>query len=888
MKEAIANRQTKLKLTFVALVFGLGATGCAPKNKNRNYTTPEINIEPRNTDSKLQLSPVAQSDKRFQFNYSGELEAFEIFKTAERMLSISKNSNLSNFETMGHQLITSYYSVPDLVKTVRFTSSNYLDAAIGETIDSLRSETHQGRLMLKRNRSALIDLANASRSEYPWPQTEAVHYLTLAPLIKDFTTWLNSRVAALVQEKIMDLRVAEGFNKKLQQKVSPFQAISHRVLPVLSGTRDLLVFIGALREMITATGLTLDESQKVQLDTLESIEKLARAISSEQDVLRVLIEIWELLPPAERKAAFAGRLAELDSFLEGKKKKTLNCLKQTQCTTFFLSFVKPVILQRIKKYGVQQAKLEISESLLSGARQAVLTMIRSFVADLPRTLALEVGLGMDSLDAFVANIERDIPGFILNSGGKWADAFFGKDHTIFLIETGSAKLEWNGASIAFKKHSPQNSVINTLDLGASMSVQVQSWQTYRDLPDLGRRIIEQINKVLVLGGYKTKSGELYRSYATSLTSEKPLDSRLNLRQVLQIDEPYAVPDRIFLAKGNEKSSVEASHDFSARTQAELLLGFSRLLGYTQDWKINAFDQTLGKIRMADLISEFKALELDQSLFPKDLIYTLVLGNAANILRNLSKDLSPLLLVTQSGEYVPYSKSQGDIFDSTLAAGFIDWRDGKPQAEISLMAVTSWIKALVEFYKATEGVEQTKSEILRTKSGAENKSPLEDLLESRKQVRNLILVAVNFLNSWMRDKNGFFVERFNWREGKVIDSTYPNLLDQVDAMEALLAASQIINPKVPLTVAVETYFSLNRSFFSDELRFYAAQPPVDAKEQKALTAPQVIQVLDVLIKLKEFLPQESQEQLEEILRPWLRETNKFQVGSWLPPRPIERP
>jgi hypothetical protein len=185
--------------------------------------------------------------------------------------------------------------------------------------------------------------------------------------------------------------------------------------------------------------------------------------------------------------------------------------------------------------------------------------------------------------------------------------------------------------------------------------------------------------MLALGGFETPSKKPYPSLAVSIDPALPF-KHFAIRGDISSKVPFAVPDSFTVAQDLTPTiSESAGKNVSVKAQAELLRGLAAMTRYFRDWKKNGFDDSLGAVQVGHLIKDLPAGSVTSGLFPKDSFFALGVANAASILTNMTKRLSPVFLIDITRKTTWANDRSDDSDQPATMAGIVDIVGGKRHA-----------------------------------------------------------------------------------------------------------------------------------------------------------------------------------------------------------------
>lgn len=836
--------------------------GCSPKLKDRDYESPQLGNPPRNADTKLELGTDPFREKPDErWAWLGRMNSSTFFGMIEEIYQFGADQGSPEMIRLGKHLVNRYYNSAGATGTVKFSQSPYISAAIGETQDSSRKDLRDAVVMLQKDQATLEQLIVKSQKEFPWPTKAPLPLRAERDVLKSYIDFLMGKA----EQADIDPRTLGGLKGRVSARLDPIYKVFDSHADQIEKAKNMVEVVAAIKDLADKSGFKFSPEQDSLLNFGDVVGKDIEAIANEQHVLTILINIWERMTPEERDLYFNERAKELNDFLKGANQSRRDCLKNPKCTGLVVGVVRQKVSKKIQEIGLKQVQSELRTACLVNAQQAVVSGFSGFVRQLPTFLIGELKSGIGDFIAFLQGAEKDFVGFIQRAGIRWANQYFGLDQYLATLESDSMELDWNAKDIQVKAIPRGTSgPLLSRTLGSSLAMQISTWNFEAQDPMLGKRILEQLNKLLVMGGHRQKDGSLFPAYTVALFDDKPLESRMDLRMLLKENKAFYIPDRVYLKSEYDRRDDIVDLNVSAQSQSELLRGTSKFLRYLKDWEINSFDKTLGKIKISDLITELHTLDLEKSLFPKDMLYPLALGNAANILTNLTKPSSPMFILSSSGDVKWGDENFGSFSKSAFWAGFVNLNVKKRQMTVWSQDLSRWILALSEFYNAVDGVERSQSSLLRER-GPSGRTALEDILEARTQVKNLVLGLSNFLTARLRDQHGSVISKVELDQLDAPPSLAGTFLDQLLAIEALMAANKVLGASLYTSTFIDAYYALNSRYYKTNLGFYSDLP----SNQVLPSVSTRLRAIRILSNLAPMLPESSEKQLHNLLNPWIQ-------------------
>jgi hypothetical protein len=331
---------------------------------------------------------------------------------------------------------------------------------------------------------------------------------------------------------------------------------------------------------------------------------------------------------------------------------------------------------------------------------------------------------------------------------------------------------------------------------------------------------------------------------------------------------YRLPDKMKMVNSFQAVGDAYEKNFSASAYAEQLKGLSQMINFTADWKKTGFEDSLGKIQAQELTSELENPALARPLFPKEMLFALNLGDAAVLLKNITKKSTPVFLITLNDKTIWADQYQPGGKETAIMAGLVDIKEGQRATTVQGQDVAKFLLAIHEFLKATEGVGRTRSAILLEKD-LYGMTPLQALLEGREELKLLTVALANFISSQMVNDQSVVQPSYSVLKMQTTYDKNFQVEDQAFAIRALFSAWEITGMETYLWSAQEIYFAMNKNAFDSREHFYVNG------DGSPLSFPQKVNTLRALVELKASLPPSSQNQLARMVAPWMSALEELQ-------------
>jgi hypothetical protein len=887
--------------------------GCAPDPTPRQYTQPKVDFGPRSGDPDLGLGASQQSQAAdlSKLEISGDIDSASLMRTSENLLILSKATGRTNLQTFAQKLTDAFYHAPGTSASLSFDKTPYIDAATGETKASSLAIVVQNEKRLDVQSRLVVSLVKGSGQSFPWPNPNKMDSIgdanrTIAQLFTPVHSYVSQLLRLLQTNPKIDEQirgpVVEGIDTQAGSMIAEIEAEIYAVFnePRLSGMIQRLI------TMLNHHEFEVDTASRDLLTRASAVGDKIEVISDAQDVLAVIVDLWRMIPPETRQSSFKAVSPELYDFLSGRSESDLNCLRAFPCINPIIASIKQLkILPEIRSRGIAQLQMQLRDSTRQGVIAEVQVRAARMLPTLPDLVATRIGDEFGKIRGILAAVKSDYPGFVRGIGRRFADKNLGnnKGGLIFGAEAARANVSWSKGAIDIRALGSAGKIeTSAAVIGTSLSLAAARWtQTPMNGAKAAGDMISQINKLLAVGGYTTGSGKLFNSLSLA-TNPDENGKHLNLRTFLSEPTGFAMPDSLLVTPDFDLLQ-NPEMKVNARAQADLLRGFSTMTAYFRDWQTNAFDSSLGKATVGQYVGDLPAASIKEKLFPKDMMFSVSIGNASVLLQNIRKKLTPIFMIDTDSKLSWADDTRADGASPLTMAGVVDLVNGKRDVSANSLDVSSYILALIEFVEATEGVENTKASVLLEK-GKDGTTALQTLVKARADLRLAIVALSNFLSHQMQDKDGGIRQSFSLDKVKTEDSEPRTLLDQAMAIRALVRASAFLKTDIYRWAALDVLAFMNRSLFDRSLGFYrsyemlgemlgeipgvtgaapntpgiqqtgakTAKPKpttvVILKKQNTWVLEEVTATLLAGEQLKAYMPDQSRKQWDHISAPWL--------------------
>lgn len=887
---------------FCGLLFCgfIGTVGCSPQPVVRQFKDANKDFGPARTDGDLDVDSISINalPTMESFNWRGEVETSKWYRVSEDLGWLSRQLDVPQIGKISVQMRGAVMR-SSLAWQHSVSNSAYMSAAIGETRQDSKAAIDSGVAMLTAQEPLISDLLARRNAATPWP-SERVSLVDLLTRIEGFLVGFVNEVevssidAQVKKQLVTELRI--NFGPKIN-RIRTQVALAYNEEKVYD-------FVAKIRAVLKAEEIDLGIELNKQLDMAERLPRDAEKIRNAKGALSVLIDFWLAASPETRDTEFKPVSPELYDFFKDQSEEDLDCLKRS-CGILTMIKREIFILPQIEEYGVRKLRKKLVEAAELSIKSELETQAVAFLPTLHLEVAKMVNGELQRQRENIQKISRDYAAYLRVAMNRMAVAKMGlKEKSTFSgVEPNLLRVDVNFGRGGIKVSSSSTTEefttgASAIGSGISLAVEHFDHHVERELLAggvnpirikqlLSKTFFEQINKVLMIGGFKTETAKPFEALALTVDRDLSARTRFNLRN--QMDSPFtfAVPDSIGVAKPSAAENVIATTMPRAVTvsvggQADLLRGLSQLAIRLKDWEQSRFDQTLDTIVLADFVPDLPRESVDQKLFPKDLFFAATIGNAAVILQNVTKKSSTVGLISSqkklrwANEPLGSSTVAGDsngvrsgaaigpAEQETMAAVF-DLVNGERAKEARVGEIARFLSALTVFLKAVDGIEKTKSPVLR---GTDDNgvSPLDQFVGGRSDIKLLVMAIANFLSKEVRELNGLVRPLYVRSDSEIVVGPRgrPRLLDQALVIRALLDASEAISAKVYKNEAIDLLAATNSNFFRPGNAFYSNRPNSDdAPDFEALAA-----MLVAGERMKPYMSAAHLGQWTKLSKPWV--------------------
>lgn len=848
----------KILISFaIALTLSLGS--CAPKATDRHFENPETAFAPDLKDVRLNLRLRELGEAPPDLQWKGAVSTASFFSQAENLIRIGDENQRPSLRDKGLAWIRRFYQVPNSTLMADMGTSPYIGLAAAQVEPEVQSKLSEILLQMEVALPVVQKHVLELGKKLPPPSKKGIEELLV------YAKSLTKAILVSIPRMHLPPPIAEGFKIELIKNTDPLFATVDSLLRQLRAAKTL-------SEAITLVNVAI-KTLKVQLSpqlaqSMEQGKKLALALDQLKDAqgaLTVIVDIWLILTPKERLQQFKPVNAQLYSFLLKQSSSDLECLRTRGCLggPFDGLEKKLFVLPKIERYGVPRLKEQLTTEALSYVSASIDNFAGEFIPKVPLVFSEEIQVAWHAKALRLDTVRGDFQSYLNRIATDWSKEILpATNGKVPGFETAYIRVAVSRHADLSLQALPQPLNLTGEVAGASLSANVYLMENARPKDDLAlRAALSQINKIVAYGGYRNADDKLVPALLAPVAHKGALLDIVHFETVKTPNYSYRVPDHISLQDAFLASpSMNYARNFSVSGLSAQIKGLSQSLLFTADWKNTSFDRILGAIKAQDLAKEVKDPSLQQSLFPKDKLFALNMGTVSVLLQELKKKMTPVFLLTLDKKVLWADQYFGTDQDIPVMAGVVDIKEGKRIAYAETREVAKFTLALAEFVEALDGIENTQSPIL-LKRNAKGTRPLDSIISGREDLKHLVIALANFIAKKMKTPQSHVNFIYDLNHQNAVSGVI-RVETQSFAIRALVKAYELSRIESYLWSAQSLYYAMNKNLYSVKSEFYVNS---DATE---LDFPDKITTLLALSELKPYLPEESRQQLQKLMVPWL--------------------
>ncbi|GIL17439.1 MAG: hypothetical protein BroJett040_11900 [Oligoflexia bacterium] len=841
--------------SFIILVsMSLMVVSCAPEREARQYSHKQVDFGPQKSDVDLGLDGLKTSANS-QIQIKGDLRTSDFLKFIEELHVYGESTGKDTFVQASRKMLTDFENAKGVIGKIPVSESPYFQAAVGETEDQALKEIGETQEILERDKGRVLQAI---------PQVELNTDLRNSDLVDIGVQFLN-KFEHNIQILDMDERIRQALIKELQTYRSKIENTLHPMMSQYLRSQDAGEKLRLIQEAAQQLDVKLNQSDSQIIQSLLVINDKLSKVKDEQDVLDVIVSIWEILTPSDRENVFAQKSKDLFDFLTKRSEKQLRCLKNEDCNSFYIGLAKSFrILPQIKKMGVFNLQKDIQSALVTKIDEKLLLTAVDLMQTMPKLVENKIVKGIDEKQAELAKLSSQYPQNIEAMLREWAKREVGTD-SVNAFENDVIIVEKIGSRpLMIKENVKENKdLIEIETVGQSFSTNAQVLESMKletqNKKQVSKRILHQINRMLALSGYRNSSGEDVPAFAVSVETKNSGKDNFSIKRFLQSKSVFVYPDQVYtdgirsIEYGNILPSV------SVRSQALLLQGLSSMVRYLQDWRKNSFDQAFHDVTTEKYMKGSIGAEINKPLFPKDSLLSLAVANSSVILTNIMKDLTPVFLLSSQSHLIWANEFDFSTGGAATMAGVVNIKGLQREKRVYAQDISDYILALSAFLDATKDIARTQAPLLQRKD-EKGESPVQTLIQSREKIKLLIIGLANFLSHQMIHDDGLVVNEYRVDLAQQVNQER-FLATQYKAIQALLQASRQSHVHIYKNVAIDIYYSMNTILFNRQVGAYASSESKVDLRGGVVNLREAVSILKTLQELEGVVPEKSRYQLQ---------------------------
>lgn len=844
---------------YILILLPLWAMSCAPKVQERQFPEPKLNFASDTKDVNLKLRIREFGEAPPELGWRGEIATAVYFDQAEGLIELGDQNNLPDLHAKGVSWIRKFYQ-SDAANMTEVASGPFMHLAAAQTEKLVQSTLNDVLLQMEDARTVIREHVLA----LPIPLPQNPHG-GLDEVLKQAQAFNISVLEEIPRMKLPPV-IASGFAAELVNTTTPLFAQVRKLMEQLNEVKTLTQALNVIDEAIAAFDVTVTPELAQSLKQGRLLAQGLDQMKDPQGALTVVIDVWNILTPEERADKIRAASKELFDFLSKQNAKEMNCLRTRGCLGGPVDGVikKVFILPKLKDYGVQKMHDELNAQTLDFVFTEIRKFSLNFVGNMPQNFADNIETAWLAKTGRMVDVRADYQSYVTRVAGVWAKRILPQtDGKIPGFESSRIQL-----TAGLREKFNIKAVKAPMNLqgevaGGSLSANMYLMQNSGAKDELGlRSALSQVNKIVALSGYRNTRDALVPALLAPVSHRDPLLDIMNFEEVQDARLSFRLPDLMPLQDAfMADPKLSYAKDFSASAFASQIRGLSQMLKVTADWKKSSFDQYLTPIQAQDLTRDAVDPSLQQSLFPKDMIFALNVGTVSVLLQDMVKTETPVFLLTLEDSVIWANNYTDKTKETPVMAGIVDIKDGHRAEVVNTVDVAKLILGLGEFLEALDGVENTKSSVLLTKN-EQGTLPLDAILNGKKDIRRLVVALGNFLSNKMKVENDLVAEQFSVTKRQIVTKALAKTDTQAWVIRALVKAHEVTGIDAYKWAATDAYYGLNRRLFNVNKEFYIN---ADGAE---LAFPEKVNTLRAMTAVRPYVSDTSRVQLQKIMKPWM--------------------
>lgn len=843
---------------------------CAPSTSERDFSQPLMNLKP-NWENDPEFAKLQQNIDQFEMAWSGQIPTYEVHDVIQGMLDIAEGSRSKNMQIAAASLYKKYYA-QSVGTRVSFFRTPYYEVFQNEALPSVRHAIVTAQKQIGKDLEEVKRALKKITNDFHWP--EKAKYRETVILINHF---LNTLVAAVPKLKLLPEFEAELIKEINEEKKVQINYLNGQWSKI-DGEKTLKNMLMILQDMVKEFDIALDKASLAKIESGKVLAVEIDGIVDEVTAFRAIVMVWLALNVNEREKYFAPISDDLYKFLAGRTDADLKCLITETCFKFLSAIIRDLgVLPQIKKFGVGN----IQKALNENTHSYVLEVLEERLLGVAKTLDMRVESKIEKnvvkAKARLENTRRNAQGFTKDKFLVWLKKNFNfRDEMTLGYELNLIQVDAKKKVVTFKVPKQNQSVVSARNVGASLAANSKIFAA-GVLTEMQMRkpLIEQINRIMGFGGLPSASTRIptkgiVKSFENSVTP-------FNIENVVSTRASYGIVNNVELSGAYLRRATTEPAQISATAQIDLGNGLLATMKYLRDWESSTFDKSLGGFKASSVFGSDAGggSATDPLMFSKTIFFGMTTAQFINWTLNLTKDFSQVGLITDHNEVLWLNEFSKNRDKTVLFGAYVDVINGQRMNEVNLMPMVKLIRLLKSVESVVTGIEKTKFPQLLEKAVGEpecvderaiNCPTLAKIIARRVgEIKQILIPLGNTIATKFRKKkegisSGTVFGTLSLPMLEPMEKEI-TLMDQLYAIEGLLAVYEFTHIETYLWAAKETFFNLQK-IYNPKTNFF------DMKENGGkATIPEVIQMIRTFKLMTPYLEEDERVVLNKKVKIW---------------------
>ncbi|MBC7421474.1 MAG: hypothetical protein H7328_12175 [Bdellovibrio sp.] len=801
---------------FLIFIF----VGCAPKLQEPAYKNTAVDLGPKNKDRDL-LAENANAFADSNFTKQNLTQAEDVksrLQQTEAMFDLASINSDHDWSLKANSQFSDLQKKLN-TKKIKADQSIYMDLVYKQIKPQVDNTLNDVDNQISENSNQIIEMIRAQKKNLNQAagKTQFKEKLAVANTFLNSITAEVSAMNLLPEFKQIFLEQLKNESKRLLTEANNFDE-------KLTQSNSLIASLNAISEFVKASEIELSAEDQTNLSKGQNLAAVLNSVNNPETALQAVAIVWSLLDAEQKIEYFKSANEDLYKFFVDKSESDVQCLAEKNCDGLKTKLILNMgVYPAIEKFGVDKISALINQS----GRDYVLARVNTVAADsvpkIGETVTSKILISVKQKKSELSTLKNNF-----------------RDH---LSEGFEDFLKLN------KIASVENFILDKND--SNMDLETQTLYIRNKLKQLP---------------YLTDSSDLIKSQFELIEGalHLPLFSKEPEQKSKTIQEDL---DQILVhptARQYLDSTASNNSEIKLNQQSEILLTMADYVDQLADWKNSSFDKNLSAVEAKDILKQLNADSSHRLFFAKYDLLPLVLSVASQTLKLMQGSDSLIVLIDNYGGLLPVQSIDNSSTPVALAAA-TDLKNGFRKENIKSRDLCRFQLSILQFYRATEAIENTQSELLK-KLDADGNSSLNDLVKARKSLHLLIVALGNYLSSQLVQSNGLVAKEMSLVAGEFLSNDF-DLVDQTLAIETLVKTYEATKIDVYRWTALDIFYSLNKNMYSFPKRFYKNNSSDLLDNNVEVTTALV--TYKNLSTLKPYLNKKSQLQLEAIYQAWIQ-------------------